>query len=62
MNSEEVSDSDIALVTEDFPDDSGNEEGRDEREEVIFVIVVKAICLTEDSEPVFEELEAWRAL
>ena len=61
MNNEEVSDSDIALETEDFPDDSGNEEGRDEGEEVILVIVVKAIVVTEDSEPVFEELEAWLA-
>ena len=62
MNAEEVSDSDMSLVTEDFSDDSGNEEGRDEGAEVIFVIVVKAIVVTEDSEPVFEELEAWLAL
>ena len=62
MNAEEVSDSDIASETEDFPDDSGNEEGRDEGEEVIFVIVVKAIDVTEDFEPVFAELEAWLAL
>ena len=62
MNSEEVSDLDIASETEDFSDVSGNEEIMDEGEEVIFVIVVKAIDVTEDSETVFEELEAWLAL